>query len=105
MEQPIRHDCHMMLSELVSHWPETIPVFFRHKMLCVGCLVNPFHTIDDACAEYGLTPAEFAHELNQAIAEAKADGSQPVVNMHVSDRGGLFADEPEETTGSLSKRK
>jgi AGCS family alanine or glycine:cation symporter len=32
----------------------------RHKMLCVGCLVNPFHTVIDACAEYGLDIAGVA---------------------------------------------
>lgn len=59
-----------MLGELISKWPATVPVFLGHKMLCVGCLVNPFHTLADACAEYGLDPHVFVAELNAAIAEA-----------------------------------
>jgi len=35
-------------------------------MLCVGCLVSPFHTVMDACAEYGLDEEDFLTELMQA---------------------------------------
>ena len=60
-------DPEMPLSELMTHWPQTIPVFLRHKMLCVGCLVGPFHTVVDACAEYHLDQDEFMAELNAAV--------------------------------------
>lgn len=56
----------MPLSELMTRWPATIPVFVRYKMLCVGCLISPFHTIVDACAEYGLDEDTFAAELMEA---------------------------------------
>jgi hybrid cluster-associated redox disulfide protein len=56
-------DPDLSLEELMALWPETIPVFLRHKMLCVGCLVNPFHTVIDACAEYGLEVDDFVGEL------------------------------------------
>lgn len=58
----------MTLADLMSQWPETIPIFVRHKMLCVGCLVSPFHTISDACAEYGLDEDSFLAELYEAVA-------------------------------------
>ena len=44
-------DPDLPLGALMTQWPDTITVFMRHKMLCVGCLVNPFHTVSDACAE------------------------------------------------------
>ena len=50
----------------MTAWPATIPVFLRHRMLCVGCLIAPFHTIADACKEYGLDEAAFAAELRAA---------------------------------------
>lgn len=56
-------DPDLSLEELMALWPETIPVFLRHKMLCVGCLVNPFHTVIDACAEYDLDVGDFVEEL------------------------------------------
>jgi hypothetical protein len=35
-------------------------------MLCVGCLISPFHTVSDACAEYHLDEEAFVAELMQA---------------------------------------
>ncbi|WP_417268189.1 DUF1858 domain-containing protein [Celeribacter baekdonensis] len=57
----------LTLEDLMAQWPATIPVFLRHKMLCVGCLVTPFHTLQDACAEYRLDLVGFVVELEAAI--------------------------------------
>ncbi len=57
----------LTLNDLMEQWPETIPVFMRHRMLCVGCLINPFHTVVDACAEYELSEEEFLGELVAAV--------------------------------------
>lgn len=62
-------DPNVPLADLMTEWPQTIPVFVRHRMLCVGCLVSPFHTIADACAEYSLDEQVFLSEL-QTAAEA-----------------------------------
>lgn len=57
------YDPDLPLDELMSTWPETTVVFKRHKMLCVGCLVAPFHTVKDACLEYELNIDAFYEEL------------------------------------------
>ena len=54
------------LADLMARWPRTIPVFVRHRMLCVGCLISPFHTIVDACREYDLDEETFVAELLEA---------------------------------------
>ena len=59
-------DPDLPLADLMTTWPQTIPVFVRHRMLCVGCLVSPFHTVTDACAEYHLDEDAFLTELRQA---------------------------------------
>lgn len=56
----------MPLADLMTHWPETLPVFMRHKMLCIGCIISPFHTIVDACREYNLDEKTFVAELLEA---------------------------------------
>ncbi|SFR50034.1 DUF1858 domain-containing protein [Litoreibacter janthinus] len=56
------------LADLLTEWPQVIPVFLRRQMLCVGCLVSPFHTVIDACAEYNLDEDMFLAELREAIA-------------------------------------
>jgi len=59
-------DPDLPLEDLMARWPQTIAVFVRHNMLCVGCMVNPFHTVLDACAEYGLGVDAFYAELRVA---------------------------------------
>lgn len=61
-------DPDMNIDALLDQWPEMIPVFMRHRMLCVGCMVNPFHTLIDACAEYDLDEDAFRRELALAVA-------------------------------------
>ena len=60
-------DPDLPIGALMTQWPDTITVFMRHKMLCIGCLVNPFHTVIDACAEYGLDVDAFYAELAASI--------------------------------------
>ncbi|MEM1046634.1 MAG: DUF1858 domain-containing protein [Pseudomonadota bacterium] len=64
--RPKLDDPDLPLADLMTHWPETIPVFMRHKMLCVGCLVSPFHTIVDACRSYDLDEVGLLAELKAA---------------------------------------
>ncbi|WP_306152402.1 DUF1858 domain-containing protein [Roseovarius sp. MMSF_3281] len=59
-------DPDLPLEDLMREWPQTISVFMRHRMLCVGCLVSPFHTVTDACAEYQLDEELFLAELMRA---------------------------------------
>lgn len=73
------------LSEMMRLWPGTISVFLRHRMLCVGCPVNPFHTIVEACTEYGLDEAAFLAELQEAVDGARA--IPPPARQARADRG------------------
>jgi hybrid cluster-associated redox disulfide protein len=68
----LQFDPDMALSEFMQRWPETVAVFERYDMLCVGCLVGPFHTISDACLEHEVEEAEFLQALAQAISLARA---------------------------------
>ncbi len=67
MKKTLSDNPDMPLGEIMERWPETIPVFLERGMLCVGCLVNPFHTIDDACLEYDLDQIDFLNELNSVL--------------------------------------
>lgn len=70
MRAPKLNDPDLSLDDLMRLWPETGRVFVRHGMICVGCLIAPFHTVSDACAEYDLDPDAFLNEL-QAIVGTK----------------------------------
>ena len=68
MERPKYGDTDdLPLSELMTQWPQTIPVFVKYKMLCVGCMVSSFHTVDDACKEHGVDDAVFRADLHKSM--------------------------------------
>lgn len=57
----------MTISEILDHWPETIPVFLHHKMACVGCAMADFMTLEDALDIYNLNEESFIEQLTQSI--------------------------------------
>ncbi|POF30502.1 DUF1858 domain-containing protein [Roseibium marinum] len=66
MKQAKIDDPDLPLTLLFKVWPQTPAVFIRHRMLCYGCPIAPFHTIIDACREYDLDEQDFRAELRAA---------------------------------------
>lgn len=66
MRKPRLDDPDLPLADLMRRYPGTIPVFLHHRMLCVGCLISPFHKIADASRAYELDEAAFMAELSEA---------------------------------------
>lgn len=58
-------DPDLSLEAMFRRWPPTAAVFLEHAMLCVGCPISPFHTVIDACFEYGLDETAFRAELHR----------------------------------------
>ncbi len=61
-----------LVDDVMSSAPETIRVFFRFKMRCVGCPIAGFHTVDDACREHGVDRDSFLKALRSVVAEIMA---------------------------------
>ena len=57
----------LTVAEVIDRWPETIPVFFRYRMACVGCLMAPFETLASVVLIYGLDLECFMNELRETI--------------------------------------
>ncbi|AMY68644.1 DUF1858 domain-containing protein [Frigidibacter mobilis] len=68
MRGPRIDDPDLPLRLLFDRWPEAAAVFLSRKMLCLGCPISPFHTVMDACAEYGIDEAAFRADLRAAVA-------------------------------------
>lgn len=64
------NDPDLTLDEMMRRWPDTIAVFLRYNMLCPGCPVSPFHTLETACAEYHLDLDGFLDELTCWVSSA-----------------------------------
>ncbi|MFQ8432815.1 DUF1858 domain-containing protein [Amaricoccus sp. W119] len=62
-------DPDLPLADLFRTFPGTVRVFWRRRMACVGCPIAPFHTVADACRDYGLDEAAFRAELRAAVSE------------------------------------
>ncbi|MCA1777530.1 MAG: DUF1858 domain-containing protein [Loktanella sp.] len=58
----------LCVAELMRLWPDTINVFLRRRMLCVGCMVSHFHTVADVCLAYDLDRDVFMAEVRAEIA-------------------------------------
>ncbi|MGL4237592.1 DUF1858 domain-containing protein [Tabrizicola sp.] len=76
MRVPSLDDPDLPIADIMRRWPETMSVFIARGMLCVGCMIGPFHTVDDACAEYGIDPDVLLAELRTAIMSAAAPAVQ-----------------------------
>ena len=57
----------LVVADLLNRWPQTIPIFIRHRLYCVGCLMSPFDTLSDVVCNYPLPEQPFFAELRQAI--------------------------------------
>lgn len=76
MENQTLHE-NSVVSEVLDRWPETIPVFLRHKMDCVGCSMSPFETLAEAAKIYHLSLETFVQDLENAIQEKLQPNSEP----------------------------
>lgn len=52
---------------VLKNWPETIPVFLKHRMGCVGCTMASYETLTSAAEIYQLPLQRFMDELQRAV--------------------------------------
>lgn len=57
----------MTMDEIMRLWPQTIRTILDHGLLCVGCPIASFHTVDDAIREHELSGESFREALREAI--------------------------------------
>ncbi|CAO3428855.1 DUF1858 domain-containing protein [Azospirillum doebereinerae] len=57
-----------LVEDVMERWPQTVPVFVKHRMACPGCLMAGFQTVADAAEIYGLDTAALLDAFARAIA-------------------------------------
>jgi hybrid cluster-associated redox disulfide protein len=57
------------VAEVMELWPQTIPLFMRHRCFCVGCHMASFCTLDEASQAHNLEYKHFLKELEKAISQ------------------------------------
>jgi len=61
----------MTIKKLLERHPIAINVFIERKMLCVGCPVQEYHTLEEVARIYGVTLSVLMESVRHAIQTAK----------------------------------
>ena len=59
----------MPIGDVVSKYPVTINVFFKHGLGCVGCAVARFENIQQGAMAHGIDVDALISDLNQAVTQ------------------------------------
>ncbi len=57
----------MAIGDVVDKWPETITVFAKHGMHCVGCTIASFETIEQGAKAHEMDLDKLLDDLNKAV--------------------------------------
>jgi hybrid cluster-associated redox disulfide protein len=66
-EREMRITKDMTIEEVVQRFPETIQVFTRHGVVCLGCSAAQYDDLEHGAVVHGLDTQEFLEELNACI--------------------------------------
>jgi len=58
----------MPIGDVVRNHPETVPVFMKHGLHCIGCAVAAFESIAEGATAHGIDVDALVTDLNQAAA-------------------------------------
>jgi len=59
------------LAEVISKYPETMPVFLEHGMACFGCPMAMNETIEQGAIAHGINAEKLIKELNSSVKKSK----------------------------------
>ena len=59
----------MPIGEVVRLYPETIPVFLQHGLMCFGCAVARFENLEQGAMAHGIDVEALVTDLNEAVSK------------------------------------
>ncbi len=59
------------IEEIVSKYPETMLVFMKHGLHCVGCHVSAFESIEQGAEAHGIDVDALVADLNKVVSSKK----------------------------------
>ena len=57
----------MNIGEIATKHPETIDVFAKHGMHCIGCVASRFENLEQGCQAHGIDVDAMLNDLNAAV--------------------------------------
>ena len=61
----------MTIEDVVNQYPESMMVFMKHGLHCVGCHVSAFESIEDGAIAHGIDVDALVDDLNRVISSRK----------------------------------
>jgi hybrid cluster-associated redox disulfide protein len=63
----------MAIGDVISKYPDTIHVFFKHGLGCVGCAVARFENIRHGAMAHGIDVDVLMKDLNDTVLVAQSN--------------------------------
>lgn len=57
----------MSIGEAVQKYPDTVAVFLRHGLMCFGCAIARFETIEQGALAHGIDVEALLRDLNVVV--------------------------------------
>ena len=57
----------MSITEVVTNYPDTVPVFMQSGMGCIGCAAAHFENIEQGALAHGIDVDELITALNDVV--------------------------------------
>ncbi|GEA14434.1 MAG: hypothetical protein PWR22_1986 [Moorella sp. (in: firmicutes)] len=64
----------MSITEVVSKYPQTVPVFMEHGMGCLGCAAARFENIEQGAMAHGIDVDNLVADLNKVVNKEAKEG-------------------------------
>lgn len=68
-EKKIKKD--MTFADVIENFPETMEVFGKHGLHCIGCAIGAFETLEQGCEAHGIKVDDLVKDLNKALEKKK----------------------------------
>ncbi len=65
MSEKITKD--MTFQEVLTKYPKTASIFYKHGMHCIGCVLASQETIEQGAKAHGINIKKLIEDLNKAI--------------------------------------
>ena len=60
----------MTIGEVVKKHPETIEVFLKHNLHCVGCGMAQMETIEQGASSHNIDAKKLVEDLNKTVSDS-----------------------------------
>jgi hybrid cluster-associated redox disulfide protein len=65
----------MAIGEIVQKWPQTVPVFLKHGLMCFGCAVARFENLEQGAVAHGIDVDALLKDLNAVVPQKQEAAS------------------------------